>query len=219
MLFQSFVAIMMYHDVDLCSSRQSPSEASRHQLLPKACSKTNQWPLLRSSLCSTQRQLSGECFKHSLLTSIMVSLSRSLLSIPRWLVFFSDELRLARTLAVHLCHVCFCAFEIQLFFLFEFFFSFFWDSFFLQGPLLMQFPVILLALSLYLNWPRCPNFGGDPRSWLPEPACDISGASCEHRTLPRCSTPTPWAAKLSDSTVCVRLCIREKTQAGWGRRR
>lgn len=158
------------------------TEALHHQLLPKASSKTNQWPLLRSSLCSTQRQLSGEPFKYSFLTSIIVSSSRSLPSIPLWLAFFSDGLRFTRTLAVHLCHVCFCAFEIQLFFFFDFLFFFFETVFFLQDPLLMQFPVILLALSLYLNWPHCSNLGSDSRSWLPEPACDISGprASREH---------------------------------------
>lgn len=66
----------------------------------------------------------------------------------------------------------------------------------------MQFPVILLALSLYLNWLHCPNFGSDPRSWLPEPVCDISG-------LVRAgNTPSMlYSNSLSSQTVGLdRLC-------------
>lgn len=149
-------------------------------LLPTACSKTNRRPLLWSCLCSTWRRLSGQPFKYASLTSIFASSSSSLPSIPPSLAFFPDKLRLVWTLVFHLCHVCFCAFEIQLSFFFEFYF-FFWDSFFffLQGPLLMQFPVILLALSLYLN------FGGGPRSGpLRANVWHQQASSCERGTLP-----------------------------------
>lgn len=138
-----------------------------HLLLPKACSKTNQWPFLRSSLRSTQGRPSGALLKQAFLTSVAVSLSSCLPFTSPWarVAFFPYERSLTRTLVSHLCRVCFCAFKIQLFFFLDFFFflrEFFF--FFLQGPSLMQFPVILLALSLYLNWLRSQSLGRDPRS-------------------------------------------------------
>lgn len=76
------------------------------------------------------------------------------------------------TLITHLCCFCSCAFKIQLFSFSGFFFLFF--RAFFEGPLLMQFPVILLTLSLGLNWLSWSRLGLVPRAWLSKPLCDIN---------------------------------------------
>lgn len=138
----------------------------------------NEWHFLWSSLCPTQRQLSSDFLKYSFLMSFIVSLSRFPPFILLWLSFFfilNSESWLLLTLITHLCYFCSCAFKIQLFSFWDSFFFFFREHFFFEGPLLMQFPVILLALSLNLNWLRWSSLGIVPRPSLPKPVCDING--------------------------------------------
>lgn len=66
----------------------------------------------------------------------------------------------------------FLCFQDTIVFLFRFFFLFF--RAFFEGPLLMQFPVILLTLSLGLNWLSWSRLGLVPRAWLSKPLCDIN---------------------------------------------
>lgn len=66
----------------------------------------------------------------------------------------------------------FLCFQDTIVFLFSFFFLFF--RAFFEGPLLMQFPVILLTLSLGLNWLSWYRLGLVPRAWLSKPLCDIN---------------------------------------------
>lgn len=60
---------------------------------------------------------------------------------------------------------------------------FFFSRAFFEGPLLMQFPVILLALSLNLNWLRWSSLGLVPRTRLPKPVCDINGPCTSSSSL------------------------------------
>lgn len=61
-------------------------------------------------------------------------------------------------------------------------------------------------------WPRSKILNTGASVWHQR-------ALCERGTLPRCSTLTLRAAELSDSTVSVRLHIRDKIQTEMGRRR
>ena len=175
----------MHHDIDLIAGAAvGLRRFATSSYLKRAVKQIN--GLYYGVHCAPHRDNSAvSLFKYSFLTSVIVSSSSSLPSIPPRLVFFSDEsdspgpwlFTSAMSVSALSRYYCFS------FLIFCLFFFFFWRQFFfLQGPLLMQFPVILMALSLYLNWPRCPTFGADPRSWLPEPACDISGprANSEH---------------------------------------
>lgn len=157
------------------------TEGPSHLLLPKACSKTNQWPFLWSSLRSTQGRPSGALLKWAFLTSVAVSLSSSLPFIPPGRALRSSLMNAASP-GPSLVTSAVSVSALSRYNCFSFWIFFSERVFFLQGPLLMQFPVILLALSLYLNWLRSQSLGRDPRSWLPEPVCDISGpcASAEH---------------------------------------
>lgn len=89
------------------------------------------------------------------------------------------------TLIAHLKLLLFLRFQdtiVSQFGLFFFSSRFFFFFFFLR-PSLMQFPVILLALSLYLNWLRWSSLGPVPRPRLPKPVCDINGVCTSSSSL------------------------------------
>lgn len=147
-----------------------------------------------------------------------------------WLSFFHFELWITTAadpdrsplLLLFLC------FQDTIVFLFKLFFVFFSRAFF-EGPLLMQFPVILLALSLNLNWLRWSRLGPAPRPRLPKPACDINGALYK-RLLPMnsllaCVQPpldAPFSNSLCGQTVrvnCLWQVVNQcEKQKGWGGR-
>lgn len=115
-----------------------------------------------------------------------------------------------------LATLCSCAFKIQLFCLF-FFSSVSFHFLFLEGPLLMQFPVILLARSP-LTWigSAGPVSGPGPRLNQPESPCDINGflykrllpASFSSRVAALCfSLQSNWAGRL-----CLGVGTRDSTQ-------
>lgn len=84
------------------------------------------------------------------------------------------------TLIAHLKLLLFLRFQDTIVFQFGLFFFF---SIFFLRPSLMQFPVILLALSLYLNWLRWSSLGPVPRPRLPKPVCDINGVCTSGSSL------------------------------------
>lgn len=154
----------------------------------------NEWMAFPTELIVLHAEITPQCFPYALLQSLsprLISRPSSvcdfhslILNPPSWLLL---------TLITHLCYFCSCAFKIQLFSFSDFLFFFFFSSgAFFEGPLLMQFPVILLALSLNLNWLRWSCLGPSPRPWLHKPACDISGPctiSSSLWILPACAAP------------------------------
>lgn len=135
----------------------------------------------------------------------------------------NSESRLLLTLITHLCYFCSCAFKIQLFSFSDF--SFFWNAFF-EGPLLMQFPVILLALSLHLNWLRWSSLGLVPRPWLPKPVCDINGPCTSSSSLwillacaaPWCSLYNAQRGQTVRVNCLWQVVNQYDKQKGWGGR-
>lgn len=110
--------------------------------------------------------------------NLFVSLSHFPPFIRLWLSFFNFEPSIMT--AADPDHspllLLFLCFQDTIVFLFRLSFFFFFSSgAFFEGPLLMQFPVILLALSLNLNWLCWSRLGASPRPWLHKPVCDISG--------------------------------------------
>lgn len=115
--------------------------------------------------------------------SLIVSLSSFPPFILLWLSFFLLELHIMTAadpdrsplLLLFLCFQDTIVFLLRLFL--------FFSRAFFEGPLLKRFPVILLALSLNLNWLRWSGLGLVPRPWLPKPVCDINGPCTSSSSL------------------------------------
>lgn len=139
--------------------------------------------------CAPRRDTSVMSFlKHSFLMSFIVSPTGFASSLSDFSFFHFDlwpwSLTYASFVPVLSRYNCFA-------------FSFFFFQerayfFFFEGALLMQFPVILLALSLNLCWLRWSSLGLAPTPWLPKPACDINGpctSSSSQWILLACGAP------------------------------
>lgn len=108
--------------------------------------------------------------------SFIVSLSSSPPFILLWLQFFQFALKTMTWPWSLTFATLFLSFQDTIVFLGRLFFldSIFWRAF---APLLMQFPVILLALSLNLNWLRWSSLGLEPRPRLSEPMYEFNGVT------------------------------------------
>lgn len=177
--------------------------------------------------CASYRDNSAGAFlKYSFLMSSIVSLSSSPPSsfCDFHSFILNSESWLLQTLITHLSTFL-PALSRYNCFPFETFFFFSTEHFF-EGPLLMQFPVILLALSLNLNWLRWCSLGLVPRPWLPKPVCDINGPCASSSSLwILLAYAAPWCSlynSLCGQTVrvnCLWQVVNQyETQKRWGRR-
>lgn len=202
MPFQCFAAIMMHGDVDLCSSQPPPPDCS---VLPPA-SYLHRWPFATELLVLHTE----EPFKYTSLSSPprLAPFPPSLRHLPSFLTssgssgpwFFTSAMSVSALSRYN----CFSFLNFFFFFLETVFFFFF----FLQGPLLMQFPVILLALSLYLNFWRRSKIRTTKSQRVTSAGLLVRAGNTP--------TPTPQAAKLSDSAVSLKIAHQRRNPSWMG---
>lgn len=206
----------MHHDIDLIAGAAvGLRRFATSSYLKRAVKQIN--GLYYGVHCAPHRDNSAvSLFKYSFLTSVIVSSSSSLPSIPPRLVFFSDESDspgpwlFTSAMSVSALSRYYC-FSFLIFCLFFFFFLetvFFFTRAFADAVSRYSYGSLPL-----LELAPLPDFWRWSKILTTRASMWHQRASCKQRTLPWCSTLTPRAAKLSDWTVSE----KKKIQAGWGK--